>query len=135
MDNTDVGGSSIVCGGHYVRRSGRCRAFHLYAFLGPSDGVLTLQAPRRVDRHSEIQGRMKIWLMRFWEGWKEIAEDIGDFQSRLLLTVFYFTVAVPFALLARFVIDPLGLARTPVSSGWRKRQTGDQSLASVRKQF
>jgi hypothetical protein len=78
---------------------------------------------------------MKVLLIRFWEGWKEIAEDIGDFQSRLLLTVFYFTVAVPFALLARFVIDPLGLRKTPVSSGWRKRQTGDQSLASVRKQF
>jgi hypothetical protein len=74
-------------------------------------------------------------LKRAWEGWKEIGASIGDFQSRLLLTVFYFTVAVPFGILTRLVIDPLRLRHRPTTSGWTARQPIDSDLASARRQF
>jgi hypothetical protein len=44
-----------------------------------------------------------------WEGWKRIAKKIGDFQARLLLTVFYLFIIGPFALLIRLWGDPLAI--------------------------
>jgi hypothetical protein len=54
---------------------------------------------------------------RLWEGWKRVAKKIGDFQARLLLTIFYILVIGPFALVVRWRGDPLGLKhRQP--QGW-----------------
>ena len=35
-------------------------------------------------------------LKRLWEGWKKIAHKIGNFQARVLLTVFYAVLVLPF---------------------------------------
>ena len=78
---------------------------------------------------------MRTWLRRLWEGWKEISGYIGDFQARLLLTLFYFTVAVPFGLLARLVADPLRTRRSPTTSAWTRRQTREADLEAMQRQF
>jgi hypothetical protein len=46
-------------------------------------------------------------LRRFWTEWQKLAADIGDFQARLVLTVFYWTVMLPFGLLVRLVLRPM----------------------------
>ena len=48
----------------------------------------------------------------------EIARYFGDFQARLLLTLFYFTVFVPFGAGLRLLGDPWRLRRSPEASGW-----------------
>ncbi len=73
-------------------------------------------------------------VRRLWAGWTEIARAIAEFQSRLLLTVFYFTVLVPFGLIARTLVDPLRLRRTAGSSAWVARPPRDDSETS-RRQF
>ena len=78
---------------------------------------------------------MKIWVRSAWEIWKEIAVYIGDFQSRLLLTVFYFTLAVPFGVIARFVVDRLNMRHQPATSAWAKRQAKETDLPAMQKQF
>ena len=78
---------------------------------------------------------MGAFLGRIWGGWKEIAHYIGDFQSRLLLTVFYFTVAVPFGAVARSVGDLLHMRHPPPTSAWTKRQTTDTDLSAGQHQF
>ena len=75
------------------------------------------------------------FMRRLWDGWKEIAGYIGDFQARLLLTVFYFTVALPFGVLTRLVSDPLHVRDLPAASGWMKRQTRDTDLSDAQRQF
>ncbi len=52
-------------------------------------------------------------LKRAWEGWKKIAHKIGNFQARVLLTVFYGVLVLPFGLAARFFSDPLRIKKTP----------------------
>jgi hypothetical protein len=47
-------------------------------------------------------------LRRLWDGWKRFGRKVGDFQARLLLTIFYFVILAPFALVMRLA-DPLGL--------------------------
>jgi hypothetical protein len=77
--------------------------------------------------------------MTSWEGVRisggELAVHIGDFQARLLLTVFYFTVLTPFGLMARFVIDPLALRRPHNESAWVSRIQTPPVLSSARRQF
>lgn len=60
---------------------------------------------------------------------------IGDFQSRLLLTLFYFIVAAVFGVVVRVFIDPLRLRRPPGDSAWAGRPDGDTDLTGAQRQF
>ena len=73
-------------------------------------------------------------LRRAWQLWMELAGYIGDFQARLVLTLFYFTIVPPFALLARFGVDPLRLRRRQVATAWSPRRALKADLASGRRQ-
>jgi hypothetical protein len=72
---------------------------------------------------------------RFWEGWKRFGRKLGDLQARALLTVFYFVVLPPFALVVRWATDPLAVKpRTP--RGWRPRTPpAGTALERGRRQF
>jgi hypothetical protein len=48
-----------------------------------------------------------------WQAWKRIAHKIGNFQARVLLTVFYGVLVLPFGLAARWLSDPLRIKRPP----------------------
>lgn len=78
---------------------------------------------------------MKELAGRAWQGWLEIGRYFGDFQSRLLLTLFYFTVFVPFGAGLRLFGDPLRLRRPPEGSGWEARESLDAGLPASRRQF
>jgi hypothetical protein len=71
---------------------------------------------------------------RAWERWKVIAHAIGTFQARVLLSVFYFIVVPPFALIVK-VKDPLGLRRRGRAGGWIERPAVNMSSESARRQF
>ncbi len=73
-------------------------------------------------------------LKRLWRAWLEIARYIGDFQSRLLLTIFYFTVLIPFGLLVRAFSDPLRLRSDSGSSAWIRRSNPSESLRQAQRQ-
>jgi hypothetical protein len=62
-------------------------------------------------------------IKKLWQGWKRIARKIGDFQARIVLTIFYFIVLGPFALALRLGSDPLAIkAGTP--RGWHPKDDG-----------
>ena len=67
-------------------------------------------------------------------GWTASLHDIGNFQSRALLTVFYFTVLVPFALLTRLFGDPLRLKERGAKTSWLAWSEREASLDSARQQ-
>ena len=71
---------------------------------------------------------------RAWERWKVVAHAIGTFQARVLLSVFYFVVVPPFALIVK-VKDPLGLRRQGRAGGWTERPIVNTSSESARRQF
>jgi hypothetical protein len=52
-------------------------------------------------------------LNRLWEAWKKFARRIGDFQARVLLTVIYAVVVLPFGVIIRTFEDPLRIRRSP----------------------
>ena len=70
-------------------------------------------------------------MKKLWEGWKELAGYIGDFQSRFILTVFYFTIMVPFAFIARMT----GAALVETLDSWQNRPEAETEVEQARKQF
>jgi hypothetical protein len=55
---------------------------------------------------------------QLWEQWKRIARKIGDFQARALMTIFYFLVVGPLAVVLRWRSDPLAM-KPSTPRGWR----------------
>jgi len=80
---------------------------------------------------------MRGLLLRLWEGWKAFGHYLGDFQSRLLLTIFYFTVLLPYGLLMRLAGDPLRIrpATTDLRSAWMPRRREETTLGRARQTF
>jgi hypothetical protein len=74
------------------------------------------------------------FISDFWTGWKAFGQFMGDWLARVVLTIFYFTVLVPFGIGVRLFGDPLHIKTHP-SEFWQKRTTGDQELQEVRRQF
>lgn len=73
-------------------------------------------------------------IRRAWEGWKRVGHAIGQFQARLLLTVFYFVVLAPFALALRRFADPLAI-KPGTPRGWRDRPAAPaDALAAASRQ-
>ncbi len=70
----------------------------------------------------------------FWPQWKSFGHFLGDWLGRVVLTIFYFTVFVPFGLGVRLFGDPLHIKKQP-DEQWRPRETGDQTLEDILRQF
>ena len=73
-------------------------------------------------------------LRKIWHAWKRFGQFMGDLIGRLVLTVFYFTLFVPFALGVRLFGDPLAM-RSEVRAKWLERTSHDQTLDDSRRLF
>lgn len=73
-------------------------------------------------------------LRKGWHAWKRFGQFIGDLIGRLVLTVFYFTLFMPFGLGVRLFGDPLAIR--PLSRAkWLERRTQDLTLEDSRRLF
>jgi len=72
-------------------------------------------------------------LKRFWEAWKRLAHRIGDFQARVILTVLYAVLVLPFGLVVRLFGDPLRIRRRPAE--WLDRSDNPADPIFARKQW
>jgi hypothetical protein len=73
-------------------------------------------------------------LRKAWQAWKRIGQFIGDAIGRVVLTLFYFTLFMPFGLGVRLFGDPLTIR--PLSPAkWLERKTHDLTLDDSRRLF
>ena len=73
-------------------------------------------------------------IRRIWGRWKVIAQKIGTFQARMLLTGFYVVVMLPFGLGVKFFSDPLRLTLRH-GSHWTPKEGCATSWDTPRRQF
>jgi len=73
--------------------------------------------------------------LSFWKRWKGFSKKMGGFQSRTILSFFYFIIVLPFALGVRVVSDPLRLKFPKGDSHWLAKKPLDPAQDSFRKQF
>ena len=69
---------------------------------------------------------------KLWEGWKKIGHAIGDFQARVLLTVIYSVLIMPFGLLVRCFADSLHSKKRTVE--WLDHPPRPNDLNEARRQ-
>jgi hypothetical protein len=74
------------------------------------------------------------FLRRFWKVWKHFGELISNLVGRIILTIFYFTIFLPFGLLIRFLGDPLAI-KPGKGAQWVNREVDDQTMESARKPY
>ena len=72
---------------------------------------------------------------RLWERWKRIAKKIGDVQARIILTVIYFIIVGPFALVLRLAADPLSLKKSAKQAWREKPEAKESALKRAMNQF
>jgi hypothetical protein len=75
-------------------------------------------------------------LGKLWRAWKRFGQFLGDILARVVLTLFYFTVFVPFGLGITLFSDPLQMHET-ASQTWLPcdGQHVKPSLEEARRQF
>lgn len=71
-------------------------------------------------------------LRRFWNTWKRFGRWMGDQVARVVLTLFYFTIALPFGLGVRLGLDPLGRKSAPA---WIHKDAGEATLARAQELY
>ncbi|MGC9503056.1 SxtJ family membrane protein [Baaleninema sp.] len=74
-------------------------------------------------------------LKRAWKYWQAFGHFMGNFIARLVLTLFYFIIFAPFALVTRIFLDPLGRKANKNASLWLDRQTRDLKIRDSKYQF
>ena len=75
-------------------------------------------------------------LRKLWQTWKRFGQFLGDILARVVLTLFYFTLFLPFGLGVTLFSDPL-MTRKDVSRAWlpRDNQDVEPSLEEAGRQF
>jgi len=68
---------------------------------------------------------------RLWQAWLIISFKIGVFNSRLILTIFYFLILAPYSLAMKPFTD---FMRVKGKETWIVRKTNDLTLDDVRRQ-
>ncbi len=71
-------------------------------------------------------------LGQLWTGWKRVGQFLSDAIARIVLTLFYFTLFVPFGLGLRAFGDPLGIKHHAPPT-WLERATKDRTLNEARR--
>jgi hypothetical protein len=72
-------------------------------------------------------------LRAIWRRWQRAAKKVAEFQARLLLSLFYFLVLAPFALVLRLASDPLELDQAV--EGWHDRDDEEAPANRAREQY
>ena len=75
---------------------------------------------------------MKEIINLSWDRFKIITAIIGDVQGRLIVTLFYFTILVPFGLASRLFSDPMRLKVT--DAAWVERVPVSEALEAAQRQ-
>ena len=73
------------------------------------------------------------FLKTAWRKWRAFGQVMGDFVARIFMTVFYFTVAIPFGIGVRWFKDPLNLKSK--QTGWLPRDTKPETLEDARRLY
>jgi hypothetical protein len=69
-----------------------------------------------------------------WKRFNVITAVIGDVQGRIIATLFYFTIFLPFGIGSRLFSDPLRQKSSGKTSAWLVRPPVPTDLESAKRQ-
>ena len=69
-----------------------------------------------------------------WQRWLDFSQKAANILGRIVITIFYFTLMLPFSIGVTLFGDPLKLKQSP-SKFWDTREDTKTDLAAARQQF
>ncbi len=80
--------------------------------------------------------RQPSWWRLLWDGWTAYAKRAGGYQGQVLLTIVYFVVLGPSAIVSRLTGNQLlDLDARPRESYWIEREREPSTLSTLERQF
>ncbi|MBS60319.1 MAG: hypothetical protein CL606_03305 [Anaerolineaceae bacterium] len=70
-----------------------------------------------------------------WKRWQHFGQLIGDLFARIVLTILFFTVLMPFGIGIRLFGDPLKMKSDDQATCWIEYSADAQNLTQSRRQF
>jgi hypothetical protein len=94
--------------------------------------VIRPEAETDLSEYPEKPNNFLKWL---WQSWKSFAFRMGNFQGRLILMLFYFTILMPFGIINSVFRDPLHQRRSNKTSYWFELHSEAKDIQDARRQF
>jgi hypothetical protein len=103
-------------------------------------GILAVSF-RRTPRDAETEREKSekfphTFVKRIWHRWTGFSKRMGSFQSRVMLSIFFFVIVSPAALLIKVLGDPLRIKKKQeLETYWVAKTPSSTGLEDYRKQF
>lgn len=92
-----------------------------------------LEKKEKEEEEEELSSNL---FKRIWHRWTGFSKRMGSFQSRVMLSFFFFLIVSPVALIIRVLGDPLKIKeKKTLSSYWSTKTPGSTDIADYRRQF
>ena len=99
----------------------------LLSFVLPINATSSISVPE-----TPVEGNI---LKQIWETWKNFAFRLGNFQARIILGYFYFTILVPFGIFQRLRFDPLNIRLGNKQSLWFEYEKEPEDIHTAGRQY
>ena len=111
----------------------------IWIFIGIIIGILATW-PRKLSREKtpilkEIKETSKNPIKNLWQNWKDFSKRMGSFQSKIILSFFFFIFVSPFALAVKVFSDPLRIKHPGSQSHWLPKKEIKTDLEQYKRQF
>ena len=118
--------------------AGRTISIWIWFGIGLLSGSLVtlfIRSTLLPDDKKQTAEEKKNQIKKFWDEWKSFAFRMGNFQGRLILLLFYFTILMPFGIINLLFRDPLNLKKTKKTSFWYALATSENDIENARRLY
>lgn len=111
----------------------------LWIAVGYAVGLLaTMHLKLHADREAGQKKQEKTSknpIRNLWQFWKSFSKKMGNFQSKIILSFFFFILVSPFALAVKIFSDPLRIKSHGMKSHWLSKKDMNSDIERFRRQF
>jgi hypothetical protein len=107
----------------------------LALIVGITHTIIARPSPDPAINQSNQPEEARPLLKWLWAAWKSFAFRLGNFQGRLILMLFYFTILMPFGIINSVFRDPLCLKQSDRTSYWFELHNEPKEIQDARRQF
>ena len=91
---------------------------------------------RKKEKAEEVEEFPEPLFKRLWHRWLGFSKRMGSFQSRVMLSFFFFALISPAALIIKMLGDPLSIkGKKAMDSYWLARTPSSTEIEDYRRQF
>jgi len=111
----------------------------IWVVLSATIGILAIffrKLPKEQSSNNKKPERAQnIPIKKLWHTWENFSKRMGGFQSRIILSFFFFIFVSPVALAVKMFSDPLNIKHQTTKSHWLSKKEIKTDLEQSRRQF